>query len=136
MVILKLSGIILHRPCGLFMPRDLEGTTWSTKSINCFIGELGPGMAVNRHYKNLGPRLSIVSNEGKLLARLGGEDGPGLEIGKFMAPHGLAVDSRGDIYVGEVAYTNWSNSHGDTPRPDHIRTLQNRWRVILSFSSM
>ena len=48
-----------------------------------------------------------MSNEGKLLARLGGEDGPGLEIGKFMAPHGLAVDSRGDIYVGEVAYTNW-----------------------------
>ena len=74
--------------------------------------------------------LSIVSNEGKLLARLGGEDGPGLEIGKFMAPHGLAVDSRGDIYVGEVAYTNWPNSHGDTPKPDHIRTLQKLERVI------
>ncbi len=112
----------LHRPCGLFMPRG--------KCPNCFIGELGPGMAVNRHYKNLGPRLSIVSNEGKLLARLGGEDGPGLEIGKFMAPHGLAVDSRGDIYVGEVAYTNWPNSHGDTPKPDHIRTLQKLERVI------
>ena len=71
-----------------------------------FIGELGPGIAVNRHYKNWRSKISIVSNEGKLLARLGGEDGPGLEIGKFMAPHGLAVDSRGDIYVGEVAYTN------------------------------
>ena len=40
------------------------------------------------------------------------------------------VDSRGDIYVGEVAYTNWPNSHGDTPKPDHIRTLQKLERVI------
>ena len=40
-----------------------------------------------------------------MIARLGGAAGPGLELGKFVAPHGLAVDSRGDIYVGEVSYT-------------------------------
>ena len=27
--------------------------------------------------------------------------------GQFVSPHGLAVDSRGDIYVGEVSFTNW-----------------------------
>ena len=112
----------LHRPCGLYMPRG--------KCPHCFIGELGPGMAVNRYYKNLGPRISIVSNEGELIARLGGEDGPGLEIGKFMAPHGLAVDSHGDIYVGEVAYTNWPNSQGDEERPDYLRTLQKLERIV------
>jgi hypothetical protein len=81
----------LHRPCGLYMPRG--------KCPHCFVGELGPGMAVNRYYRNLGPRISILNNEGELIARLGGEDGPGLEIGQFMAPHGLAVDSHEHIYV-------------------------------------
>ena len=32
---------------------------------------------------------------------------PGSKSGQFVSPHGLAVDSRGDIYVGEVRYTNW-----------------------------
>ena len=100
------------------------------KCPHCFIGELGPGMAVNRYYKNLGPRISIVTNEGELIARLGGEDGPGLEIGQFMAPHGLAVDSRGDIYIGEVAYTNWPNSQGDEERPDYLRTLQKLEKIV------
>ncbi|MEQ9121053.1 MAG: peptidyl-alpha-hydroxyglycine alpha-amidating lyase family protein, partial [Alphaproteobacteria bacterium] len=106
----------LHRPCGLYMPRG--------KCPICFIGELGPGMPVNRLYPNLGPRLSIVDNEGKLIARLGGEDGPGLEVGKFLAPHGLAVDSKGDIYVGEVSYTNWKTSFPDTEMPRPLRSLQ------------
>ncbi|MGI9424754.1 MAG: hypothetical protein ACR2PA_16280, partial [Hyphomicrobiaceae bacterium] len=111
----------LHRPCGLYMPRG--------RCQHCIIGELGPGMAVNRDVPNLGPRLSIVTNEGKLIARLGGEEGPGLETGKFLAPHGLAVDSRGDIYVGEVGYTNWPSSHGDQPQPDYLRTLQKLEKV-------
>lgn len=111
----------LHRPCGLYMPRG--------KCPICFIGELGPGMPVNRLYPNLGPRLSIVDNEGKLIARLGGEDGPGLEVGKFLAPHGLAVDSKGDIYVGEVSYTNWKTSFPDTEMPRPLRSLQKLERV-------
>ncbi len=106
----------LHRPCGLFMPRG--------ECPHCFIGELGPGMPVNRHSPNLGPRLSIVSNEGKLIARLGGEEGLVHEPGKFMAPHGLAVDGRGDIYVGEVSYTNWPASFGDKPMPKLLHTLK------------
>ena len=106
----------LHRPCGLYMPRG--------KCPHCFIGELGPGMAINRGIPNLGPRLSIVTNEGELVARLGGEDGPGQEPGKFLAPHGLAIDSRGDIYVGEVAYINWPSSFGDEPMPKWLCTLQ------------
>ena len=37
----------LHRPCGLYMPRG--------KCPHCFIGELGPGMAINRSIPNLAP---------------------------------------------------------------------------------
>jgi hypothetical protein len=34
-----------------------------------------------------------------------GETPAGTEIGRFLAPHGLAVDRHGDIYVGEVSWT-------------------------------
>ena len=45
-------------------------------------------------------RLSIVDPEGNVLARWGGESSGA--PGQFVAPHGIAVDSHGDIYVGEV----------------------------------
>ena len=45
-------------------------------------------------------RLSILDGDGRVLARWGGESSH--EPGLFVAPHGLAVDSRGDVYVAEV----------------------------------
>jgi hypothetical protein len=88
------------------------------------IGELGPALPLNRKHPNLGPRLTIVDRQGKALARLGGADGPGLETGRFVAPHGLAVDSRGDIYVGEVSYTEFPRLFPDTQIPWRMRSLQ------------
>jgi NHL repeat len=111
----------LHRPCGLYCCRG--------KAPTFVIGELGPGMRVNLKAPNLGPRLSIVDAKGKLIARLGGKDGPGLEPGKFLAPHGLALDSKGAIYVGEVAYTNWNTSFPDTPMKRPLRSLQKLEKV-------
>jgi hypothetical protein len=46
-----------------------------------------------------------------------------------MAPHGIAVDSRGDIYVGEVAYTNWKSSFGDKPMPALLPVLKKLVKV-------
>jgi hypothetical protein len=63
-----------------------------------------------------------------MLARLGTRPA-GLETGQFMSPHGLAVDSRGDIYVGEVSYTNWKNRYKDTPHPAGLRSLQKLVKV-------
>ncbi len=114
----------LHRPCGLYCACG-KGTTTPT----FFVGELGPGMPVNLAYKNLGPRLSVVDSQGKLIARLGGEEGAGLEPGRFIAPHGLAIDSRGDIYVGEVSYTNWPTAFPGQPMPRPLRSLQKLERV-------
>ena len=48
----------------------------------------------------MGHRFSIVDSEGELLARWGGESSH--DAGQFVAPHGMAVDSHGDIYIGEV----------------------------------
>ena len=87
-------------------------------------------MAITRGIPNLGPRLSIETNEGELVARLGDEDGPGLEPKKFFALHDFAIDSRGEIYVGKVAYMNWpSRFNEDVPMPKCLRTLQKLEKV-------
>ena len=105
----------LHRPCGLYMPYGHQPI--------CYIGEVGPAAAVSRDIPNLGPRVSIVDHEGKLIGRFG--DTPaGTDLGKFLAPHGLAVDSRGDIYVGEVSWTAWPQIYPGKPHPADLRSLQ------------
>jgi DNA-binding beta-propeller fold protein YncE len=111
----------LHRPCGLYC--------CAGPKPQFIIGELGPGMNINREYPNLGPRLSIVDAKGKLIARLGGERGPGLETGRFIAPHGLAVDSRGDVYVGEVSYTEYPRLYPGKSVPFRMRSLQKLVKV-------
>jgi hypothetical protein len=104
----------LHRPCALCC-------CGSGKQPRFLVGELGPGMAVNRKVPNLGPRLTLVDAKGARIVRLGGEKGPGVESGKFLAPHGLALDSRGDIYVGEVGVTDWKTSFPDEAMPAEVR---------------
>jgi hypothetical protein len=110
----------LHRPCGLFMPRG--------KCPHCYIGELGPSLPVNLAVPNLGPRVTIVDNTGKRVGRFGGQHA-GMGTAEFMAPHGICVDSRGDIYIGEVSWTNWPQSFPDQPRPDRVPCLR-KWRRV------
>src|SRR5436853_7838109 len=105
----------MHRPSALFMARGPHR--------RFYVGEIGGGMAVNYDMPNIGPRISIYSDKGEMLARLGHRPA-GLEPGQFVSPHGLAVDSRGDLYVGEVSFTNWSNRHQGQPVPPRLRSLQ------------
>jgi NHL repeat len=105
----------LHRPSGLFMPPG--------KCPVCYIGEIGPAQPVNRNVPNLGPRVTIVDHTGKRLSRLGGLCA-GLGVDQFMSPHGLCVDRHGDIYVGEVSWTNWPQTFPNQPRPDNLRSLR------------
>lgn len=51
-------------------------------------------------------RFSIFDKDGKLQARWGNEAGTDKERALFLAPHALAVDSRGDIYIGDVCVTH------------------------------
>jgi DNA-binding beta-propeller fold protein YncE len=105
----------LHRPCALFQP-------YCSCPI-CYVGELGPATRTNRDYPNLGPRLSIIDNKGNLLARIGGLL-PGIAEGDYMGPHGLAVDSRGDIYVAEVSHTQWRQYFPEQPMPPDLRVIR------------
>ena len=49
-------------------------------------------------------RVSILSLDGEILTRWGNEQHP-VDAPLFYAPHCVAVDSRGDLYVGEVSMT-------------------------------
>jgi DNA-binding beta-propeller fold protein YncE len=48
----------------------------------------------------LGARVSVVDLDGNILSRWGGERSH--KSGEFWAPHGIWVDSQGDMYVAEV----------------------------------
>lgn len=56
------------------------------------------------YVSELGLRVSIFTIDGKLLARWSslGQD---KKTDLFVAPHAIAVDSKGDLYIGEVAQT-------------------------------
>jgi hypothetical protein len=48
-------------------------------------------------------QMSVRDLSGNLLVRWGGDDP--CAPGSFCAAHGLAVDSKGDLYVAEVVWT-------------------------------
>ena len=93
----------MHRPCGLHLRDGLA-----------YVGQLLPQYPFNADSPNIGACITIHDLTGKQLARLGGPRA-GEGDGQFIAPHGLAVDSRGDIYVGEVSWTAYGQSF-DPPR--------------------
>ena len=105
----------LHRPMALCM---VGGACPC-----CLIAEAGPDLAINRDYPNLGPRITVTDLQGRPLARLGASR-RGYASGHFVAPHGLAVDSAGDIYVAEVTASAWPLTFPDRPMPDPLRCLQ------------
>ena len=61
-------------------------------------------------------RLSVFDTDGKLLSRVGTPEATA--PGSFAAPHGLAVDSKHDVYVSEVTWT-FAVSRGRAPEDCH-----------------
>jgi DNA-binding beta-propeller fold protein YncE len=103
--------INMARPCGLYLDQP---------SGLAYVGELGAAIGPNALGRKLGPRVSIYDTQGRLLARLGDQP-EGEAPGQFIAPHGICLDSRGDIYVGEVSWTH-TGSRLNPPR--ELRSLQ------------
>jgi DNA-binding beta-propeller fold protein YncE len=93
------------RPCQVFIDR----------MGNVYVAELGfiagmwPGTTAPSEDAP-GGRVSIFDQNGGLLARWGGGRNPCVP-GDFFAPHGICVDSSGDIYVAEVVLSAGGN-HG------------------------
>jgi hypothetical protein len=61
-------------------------------------------------------RVSVYDRDGRVLARWGTPEATA--PGSFAAPHGIAVDSRGAIYVAEVTWT-FAVSRGHAPATCH-----------------
>ena len=101
----------MARPSGLYIDQASETT---------YIGEIGSAIGANAEARQLGSRVSIYNTKGELLARLGDQP-PGEAPGQFISPHGISIDSYGDIYVGEVSWTN-TGQHLNPPR--ELRSLQ------------
>lgn len=99
----------MHRPCGLTIVNGLA-----------YVGQLHTSLTVNETYPNIGACVSIHDLTGRRLARLG-DPMQGIGPGQFVAPHGLAVDSQGDIYVGEVSFAEYGKFQ-DPPR--EVRSLR------------
>ena len=93
----------MHRPCGLHIENDLV-----------YVGQLPSHLDVNADYPNIGACVTIYDLNGRELARLG-DIRSGETPGQFTAPHGIAVDSQGDIYVGEVSWSAYGRRL-DPPR--------------------
>jgi hypothetical protein len=89
------------------------------------VGEYYAGIKANSMGKNLGPRLSVMDLTGNILARIG-EESYGSEPGRFFSPHGITMDSKGDIYVAEVSWSDYG-SQMDPPR--ELRSMQKLERV-------
>ena len=104
----------MHRPCGLHISDDLV-----------YVGQMPTNLPVNSDYPNLGACVTIHDRSGRRLARLG-DIRCGEAPGQFIAPHGLALDSHGDIYVGEVSWTTFGQTL-DPPRP--VRSLRKLVKV-------
>ena len=106
----------VHRPSAIYLPPG--------KCPICFVGEIGPSYGFNRGAPNLGPRITVMDNKGEVLVRFGVDPTAGNEAGKFLSPHSLAMDSRGDLYIGEVAVSAWPSLFPDKPMPKKLRSLQ------------
>ena len=86
------------RPQDLCIDRD--GVVYVTE-----LGErAGIGSFMSRPYGRDRPaRITLLDLDGRVLGRWGTEEP--CAPGSFFSPHGIAVDSRGDVYVGEVVYS-------------------------------
>jgi len=69
------------------------------------------------YVSEIGRQVNIFTTDGKLLARWGmsrlvTSEGQDKKTALFLAPHALVVDSRGDLYVGEVSMSEFGVDRG------------------------
>ncbi len=111
--VFEAQWINMARPAGVVI--DWRG------GQNIYLAEFWSAIATNAEGARLGPRVSILDRSGNTLVRLG-EEPPGGAAGRFYAPHGIAVDSKGDIYVAEVSSSEYGAKQD--PPVKGLRTMR------------
>ncbi|MFC6084117.1 peptidyl-alpha-hydroxyglycine alpha-amidating lyase family protein [Sphaerisporangium aureirubrum] len=90
----------VRRPCALVAAPDgtvLVAELWRPKGTRSFVHGATPEHRMSR--------LSVLGPDGGVIERWGDSGGGPAGTGDFIAPHGIALDSRGDLYVAEVTYS-------------------------------
>lgn len=87
-----------------------------------YVAELSAAVSVVNDAPGLGHRVSVIDPaSGDTVERFGApEEGDG--PGQFVAPHGIAVNSRGDVFVAEIGWTI-RGQYADPPRRD-LRSMR------------
>ena len=80
---------------------------------NLYVGEMGPP-EVQHGVPGLGNRIVVLNPDGERITHFG-NDLPGQNPDQFVAPHGVTTDSKGNVYVGEVAWTFWYSKKDPQP---------------------
>jgi len=98
------GGELLTIWTNLTRPGDL----WIDAQGHVFVGEMAWNMAETHltgapFAEARSAQMSVRDLDGNLLTRWGCDDP--CAPGSFASPHGLCLDSRGDLYVGEVIHT-------------------------------
>jgi sugar lactone lactonase YvrE len=113
----------LRRPCAMCIEPHRQG--------NLYIGELAPFRPIEMLHLDQAPRISVIGRNGHIATRLGGR-GPGLAPTELFAPHGIGVDSLGNIFLGEVPAATWGHYFPGQALPDKIKAFRKLTRVPAS----
>lgn len=86
-------------------PARLPNNLWFDADGNAYIAELGSTVMLSDQPALRWPpaRVTLRDSSGTVLAELYDDDP--VDTGKYYAPHGVAVDSQGRIYIAEVPYS-------------------------------
>lgn len=87
-----------------------------------YVGEYFCGIPSNAMGTNLGPRVTVLDIDGNIKARLS-DQSYGDDPGRFYAPHGIAVDSTGSIYVAEVSWSEFGHTMEPPREPRSMQKL-------------
>lgn len=110
----------VFRPCAIRAAKD---------GSCVYVAELAPTNVA--HYGkilNMGNRVSVRGPKGEHLAEFGRGE-PGLEPDQFAAPHSVAIDSRGDVYVAEVTGIVYSILGIELPAYQEPVSMR-KWRLV------
>lgn len=115
--------IEIARPCQVAL--DAAGRVWVAElgyRAGMWPGTFAPSPDAT------GGRVSVFDSSGRVLARFGGGANPTAR-GDFFAPHDLGIDSRGDVYVAEVALSAGGNRGLVSPDCHTLQKLTDKRRA-------
>ncbi|MFC5064811.1 hypothetical protein [Actinomycetospora atypica] len=103
-----------HRPAAVRRIGDL-----------LYIAELGPPAYMHGSIPDMGSCVTVTTLDGTAVDRLGAHR-PGLGVGAFLSPHGMAVSATGAVYVAEVNAVYLETLGLPVPPLDDLPSLR-RW---------